>query len=61
MELTNDFDALKLGLKLAITAPTEKDMIKTMELVFALQNNLSKNQIDLAQKEVEKELANEKI
>tara|TARA_S200002703_G_scaffold153921_1_gene156026 strand:+ start:203 stop:385 length:183 start_codon:yes stop_codon:yes gene_type:complete len=59
MKLTNDYDAFKLGLKLAITAPSEKDMVKTMKLVYALQNNLSKHQINSAQKEVEKELANE--
>ena len=59
MKLTNDYDAFKLGLKLAITAPTEKNMVKTMKLVHALQNSLSKDQINSAQKEVEKELANE--
>ena len=50
MQISNDFEALKLGLKLAITAPSETDMKKTMKLVFALQNNLSKAEIDLAKK-----------
>ena len=59
MQISNDFEALKLGLKLAITAPSETDMNKTMKLVFALQNNLSKEEIDLAKKEIEKELENE--
>ena len=59
MQLSNDFEAFKLGLKLAITAPNEKDMIKTMNLVFGLQSNLSKDQIDVAKKEIESELENE--
>tara|TARA_Y100001937_G_scaffold23023_1_gene32940 strand:- start:55 stop:258 length:204 start_codon:yes stop_codon:yes gene_type:complete len=59
MQISNDFEALKLGLKLAITAPSETEMKKTMKLVFALQNNLSKEEIDLAKKEIEKELENE--
>ena len=59
MQISNDFEALKLGLKLAITAPSETDMKKTMKLVFALQNNLTKEEIDLAKKEIETELENE--
>ena len=59
MQISNDFEALKLGLKLAITAPSETEMKKTMKLVFALQNNLSKEEIDLAKKEIESELENE--
>ena len=34
-------------------------MKKTMKLVFALQNNLTKEEIDLAKKEIETELENE--
>ena len=49
-ELKNDYEALVLALRLAITAPTEKQARECLEI--ARQLDVSKRQIEQAKKHV---------
>tara|TARA_R100001082_G_scaffold8635_1_gene5058 strand:+ start:2687 stop:2878 length:192 start_codon:yes stop_codon:yes gene_type:complete len=49
-EIKNDFDAVVTGLTLAITAPTEKDSQKVLDLISQSIEKLTKKQIEKAKK-----------
>jgi|TARA_R110002012_G_scaffold275260_2_gene461816 hypothetical protein len=48
LDIITELDAVVIGLKLAITAPTEKDSQKVMKLLTELFPKLTKKQIEKA-------------
>ena len=50
IEITNDFDAVVAGLVLAITAPTNEDAEKVLDLISGSLTKLTKKQIEKAKK-----------
>jgi len=48
----NTYDALLMGLELAITAPTEKDSNEALQLAAAFAAQLSEKEVERAKNEV---------
>ena len=55
-EPKNNYEAYKLGLELAITAPTDKQSEEAIALSVSLEKSLSEIEIARAKKEVQKKL-----
>tara|TARA_Y100001937_G_C7087390_1_gene315999 strand:+ start:498 stop:719 length:222 start_codon:yes stop_codon:yes gene_type:complete len=52
----NNYEALLMGLELAITAPTEKKSIEALQLAEAFATQLTKKQVERAKNTVLKKL-----
>ena len=51
---SNDYEALVLGLELAITAPTKKESLKALAMAEQFAAQLSKQDVERAKSEVKK-------
>ena len=60
-KIETKFDALTMGLFLAVTAPSDKKSDQAMEIVKSLQSTFSKSEINKAKRIVENCLKKETV